>query len=323
MICFVVLEVLEKNTTCNNANNAKFIEADITEYNFKDMQKFYSKNCIRVLVGCAPCQPFSAHNFKIGRKQNDSRWDLASYFIEAIKILKPSIISMENVRGFIKTDVFKNLKEEIKKLKYQIDYDVVNCADYGVPQNRKRLVFLGSKIGEIKIPEGKYYQKKHKTVVDTIKNLSKIKSGETCSRDNLHKALNLSPLNIERIKQSKPNGTWRDWDKKILPDCYKKESGQSYATVYGRMSWDKLAPTITTQFFNYGCGRFGHPKQNRALSLREGALLQTFPKTYDFGNKVFVTKTAKHIGNAVPPELGISLGKAIVKTSNKFIKNKQ
>ncbi len=127
----------------------------------------------------------------------------------------------------------------------------------------------------------------------------------------MHKAKRLSDTNIKRIKQSKPNGTWRDWDKKLLPDCYKKDSGQTYTSVYGRMSWNNVSPTITTQFFNYGSGRFGHPTQNRALTLREGALLQTFPENYDFGEIKSMTAIARHIGNAVPPILGEIIGNTI------------
>ncbi len=124
--------------------------------------------------------------------------------------------------------------------------------------------------------------------------------------------------NLQRIKQSKPNGTWRDWNRKLLPACYKKESGQTYTSVYGRMGWDGVSPTITTQFHNYGSGRFGHPTQNRALSLREGALLQTFPEDYDFGEVKSMTDIARHIGNAVPPVLGEIIGKTIKKHLNEY-----
>jgi DNA (cytosine-5)-methyltransferase 1 len=110
--------------------------------------------------------------------------------------------------------------------------------------------------------------------------------------------------------KSKPKGTWRDWDPELLPNCYKKDSGATYTSVYGRMSWDNVSPTITTQFFNLGSGRFGHPEQNRALSLREGAIIQTFPKTYDFG-EMSLSTLGRHIGNAVPPKLGEVIGDVI------------
>lgn len=311
-----VLAGLDSDESCSYSyeknNNCKFITADISNYDFREMKKMYSKDSIKVLVGCAPCQPFSSHTFKAKNRENDSRWNLIDYFIKAIKVLKPHVISMENVRGITKTDIFENFVEEIKKMGYKVDSKVLYCPDYGIPQSRSRLVFLGSKLGEISVPEKTHAKDEYLTVHDIIGSLPKIKSGETDAKDPVHRAKNLSPLNLERMKQSKPKGTWRDWDKRLLPECYKRESGQSYASVYGRMSWDEVSPTITTQFFSYGSGRFGHPNQDRALSIREGALLQTFPDHYDFGKKITMEKIGRHIGNAVPPKLGYVIGKAIM-----------
>ena len=117
-----------------------------------------------------------------------------------------------------------------------------------------------------------------------------------------------------RIKASKPGGTWRDWPDHLLLDCHTRSSGKTYPSVYGRMEWDKPSPTITTQFFGYGNGRFGHPTQNRALTLREGALLQGFPKSYRFVRKhedIIMKKIGKLIGNAVPVTLARVIGKSI------------
>lgn len=311
-----VLAGLDNDGTCAipyEANNdSKFIEANIAEYDFKKMKGLYSKDSIRVLVGCAPCQPFSSHTFKAKKNgQKDDRWNLIDYFIRAIKILKPHVVSMENVRGITKTDVFNDFVEQIRKLRYKIDHKIVYCPDYGIPQSRSRLVLLASRLGEIKIPMQTHSNDNYETVGKIIRSLPKIKAGEVDRKDFVHKAKNLSALNLERIKQSKPKGTWKDWDKAILPKCYKRESGKTYTAVYGRMSWDDVAPTITTQFFNYGSGRFGHPDQDRGLSIREGALLQTFPASYDFGNNISMTNTGRQIGNAVPPRLGYIIGVAI------------
>lgn len=312
-----VLAGLDNDQSCEplykKNNNCQFISADIAEYDFQEMKNIYSNDSIQVLVGCAPCQPFSAHTFKAKNKENDNRWDLINYFLQAIRILNPHVISMENVRGITKTNIFEKFIESVEGLGYKVDYEVVYCPDYGIPQSRHRLVLLGSKLGDIKIPEKTHPKEKYVTVGDVIKKLPKIKAGETSSKDPVHKAKNLSPLNIERIQQSKPNGTWKDWDEKLLPNCYRKKSGQTYTCVYGRMSWQGVSPTITTHFLNYGSGRFGHPKQDRALSIREGALLQTFPKGYDFGKEISLTKTSRHIGNAVPPKLGFAIGETIQK----------
>lgn len=322
-----VLAGLDNDQSCRHCyeknNDSKFISADISKYDFQEMKNMYSQNSIRVLVGCAPCQPFSSHTFKAKNKENDTRWNLINYFLKAIKVLDPHVISMENVRGVTKTEIFEEFVKNIKEIGYKVKYEIIYCPDYGIPQNRSRLVLLGSKLGKIQIPEKTHLKENYVTVEDIIKKLPKIKSGETCDKDPIHRAKNLSSLNIERIRQSKPGGSWKDWDKRLLPDCYRKKSGQTYTAVYGRMSWKGLSPTITTQFFNYGSGRFGHPEQDRGLSIREGALLQTFPEKYDFGEEIFITKTGLHIGNAVPPRLGFVIGKAIkkhIKLQHKYAK---
>ncbi len=310
-----VLAGLDNDETCalpyETNNSSKFISADIANYDFTEMKKLYSKKSIRVLVGCAPCQPFSSHTYKAKNKQDDARWHLINHFVRAIKVLKPHVISMENVRGISKTDVFETFVKDVRELGYRIDYDVVYCPDYGVPQNRSRLVFLGSRLGDIKVPEQTHQKGNYVTVGQVIKKLPKISAGESYKKDPIHKAKNLSPTNIKRIRRSKPNGSWKDWNKELLPKCYRKKSGQTYTSVYGRMSWKNVSPTITTQFFNYGSGRFGHPEQDRALSIREGALLQTFPKNYKFGDEVILSRLGRHIGNAVPPRLGFVIGTAI------------
>ncbi len=148
-----------------------------------------------------------------------------------------------------------------------------------------------------------------------IAHLPPIQAGETNKKDPLHQSCSLSPKNIERIKHSKPGGTWRDWNSKLTVSCHKKESGKTYPSVYGRMEWDKPSPTITTQFYGYGNGRFGHPEQDRAISFREGAILQSFPEDYvfaDFNHSINKREIGIHIGNAVPVELGRAIGLSII-----------
>jgi len=319
-----VVAGIDNDETCRFAyetnNGSSFISADIKEYGAKDINKLYSNNAIKVLVGCAPCQPFSSHAFKNKSKNKtlDVRWDLLAYYGKIIDATLPDIVSMENVRGIVKTDIFKNFLSVLEKNKYNVDYRIVYAPDYGAPQNRSRLILLASRLGEIKVPEPTYTKENYTTVEHTIKDLQPLEAGQISKKDPLHRAKNISETNSQRIKQSKPNGTWRDWDKKLLPECYKKDSGQTYTSVYGRMGWKGVSPTITTQFFNYGSGRFGHPTQDRALSLREGALLQTFPVDYDFGEVKSMTTVARHIGNAVPPILGEVIGKTIKKHLNKY-----
>jgi DNA (cytosine-5)-methyltransferase 1 len=132
----------------------------------------------------------------------------------------------------------------------------------------------------------------------------------------------LSKINLERIKESLPGGSWKDWREELRADCHRKESGGTYGSVYARMEWDKLAPTITTQFFGFGTGRFGHPEQDRALSIREGAILQTFPKEYKFlptDSPVELKSLGRYIGNAVPVRLGEIIGQSIIKHLENYL----
>ena len=152
---------------------------------------------------------------------------------------------------------------------------------------------------------------------DAIAQLDKIKSGESSPNDFIHKASKLSDKNLQRIRQSIPGGSWkRDWDEDLKLACHKKSQGQTYVSIYGRMKWDEPSPTMTTFCTGIGNGRFGHPEQDRAISLREAALLQSFPMDYKFVESpedLIFGKLSKHIGNALPPKLGEIIGKSIIK----------
>ena len=152
------------------------------------------------------------------------------------------------------------------------------------------------------------------TVKSTIGDLPAIVAGEQDPDNKLHKASSLSTLDLKRIRCSLPGGTWRDWPVNLRSSCHRKETGTTYPSVYGRMMWDSPAPTITTQCFGYGNGRFGHPEQDRAISLREAAMLQGFSRDYSFipnGQPVLFAKIGRFIGNAVPVTLGKVIGELI------------
>lgn len=299
-------------------NNAKFILKDITKLSSDEVENLYPKNTdIKLLMGCAPCQPFSsyAHRYR-GTENRKQKLDLLSYFGKQIETIQPEIVSMENVPQLVKENVFSDFLEILEKNNYFVNWEIVYAPDYGVPQNRRRLLLLASKFGKIKLIDSICSKENYLTVRDVISHLPKIEAGETNDHDFLHTSRNLSELNLKRIKSSRPGGSWRDWKKDLLPECYKKKSGSSFGAVYGRLEWDKPSSTITTQFPGYGNGRFGHPEQNRALSLREGAILQTFPDNYKFiENKedLKISKLAVQIGNAVPPKLGEVIGISIMK----------
>ena len=310
------IDIEEKCKFAYESNNeAKFINQDISNIKTDEVEKLYPENNIKILAGCTPCQPFSKYT-KRYRKDGyvDEKWKLLYSFARIVKELKPGIIALENVPGLSKEKVFSDFVELLKDLNYFVEWSVVFCPDYGVPQNRKRLVLLASLFGSIEMIPPLYTPDNYLTVRQVIKDLPPIRAGEQDINDPLHRSCKLSDLNLKRIRQSVAGGTWRDWDESLLADCHKKNSGKTYPSVYGRMKWDEPSPTITTQFYGFGNGRFGHPEQDRAISLREGALLQSFPPDYIFISDEFPFNTKDlgiHIGNAVPVELGKAIGLSI------------
>lgn len=297
-------------------NNSIFVEADVATLKGEDIARYYPHDSIKVLVGCAPCQPFSRYTQRY-RKTGHSgdKWRLLDSFARIIQEVKPEIVSMENVPELSSQSVFVDFQNMLIGSGYKIHWQVVYCPNYGVSQSRKRLVLLASLLGDIRLIEPLYPPDKYLTVRDVISELPPIMAGQADPNDPLHCASRLSDINLARIEQSVPGGTWREWDAELKLDCHKKETGSTYPSVYGRMSWDEPAPTITTQFYGYGNGRFGHPEQNRALSIREGAMLQSFPANYVFineGERVTKRELGIHIGNAVPVNLGRAIGATIL-----------
>ncbi len=233
------------------------------------------------------------------------------------------IISMENVPELKRHKVFGDFLVMLLRNRYYISVHEVFCPDYGIPQNRKRLVLLASLLGPIDIIPKSHSPSKYRTVKHAIGNQPEIKAGEELNGDKLHKCIDLSDINRKRIKASKQGGSWNDWPEKLKVDCHKNDKGKHYKSVYGRMEWDSPSPTITTQFYGYGNGRFGHPTQDRAISLREGAILQTFPKSYRFvrlQSEITFKDVGRMIGNAVPVKLGKVVGLSILKHINQYEK---
>lgn len=319
---FNVVAGFDNDKTCeytySHNNNAAFCYRNIREVMPDEINACYSGNVSKILVGCAPCQPFSTMSYKRfvdSAREDDSKYDLLSEFGRLIKGVQPVIVAMENVPEIRNSNVFKSFIDLLHTEGYYTDEgQVVYCPDYGIAQNRHRFILLASKIGEIHLLNPTHNRKEVR-VRPFIEQLPPIRAGETCVTDRLHRSASLSPINLERIRASIPGGTWRDWPESLRCKCHKKDTGQTYTSVYGRMSWDKIGPTMTTQFFCYGTGRYGHPEQDRALSLREGALLQTFPVDYEFFSaettEYCMRDVARHIGNAVPVRLGEVIGESI------------
>ena len=290
--------------------NAKFVLENVKNVIGEKLTEFYSERAIKLLAGCAPCQPFS--QMAKGRHDDkDEKWGLLEEFARLIKEVKPELVTMENVPGVRFHSPFKKFHETLNDLGFHCDFSIIQCSDIGVPQRRSRFVLIASRLGPIKLMVS---EPRLMTVRDAIGHLPVVEAGKVNVEDGLHKARRLSEINMYRMKASRPGGSWRDWPASLRSPCHKKEKGASFASVYARMEWDKPSPTITTQCHNFGTGRFGHPEQDRAITLREAALLQSFPENYRFvppGEEPAFSTVGRLIGNAVPPKLGEYVGKIL------------
>jgi len=301
----------------HNNNGAKFHAESIAGLKGKTLAAHYAKDHVRILVGCAPCQTFSKYTQGLDN-ENDPKWTLLDQFARLVNELKPDIVSMENVPELRRHTIYHDFLATLAAEGFHFDKEdekrVVYCPDYGLPQHRRRLVLIASKFGPISLIPPTHKPDRYRRVTDVLRNLPPLAAGEMCASDALHRSSRLSPLNLRRIRRSKPGGTWRDWPDELVAKCHREKSGKTYPSVYGRMEWDKPSPTITTQYYGFGNGRFGHPEQNRGLSLREGAILQSFPPTYEFvkpGDEYAFKTIGRMIGNAVPVRLGEMVGKSI------------
>lgn len=293
-------------------NNSKFIQEDVSKISAEDLLQFFGNGNITVLAGCAPCQPFSTYAQRYGTDEADGKWGLLYEFAQLAKKVSPDFITMENVPTVVKHSVFNDFVRALEKLGYFVWSDVVDSSKYGVPQSRRRMVLLASKYAPISMIPPTCL--KPKTVKQAIGRLRSLSAGESAPGDKLHVSANLSPVNYERILHSIPGGTWRDWPKRLINNCHKAESGKTFSGVYGRMEWDRPAPTMTTQCYGFGNGRFGHPDQDRAITLREAAILQSFPKSYKFIEKkeqVNFKVLGRLIGNAVPVDLSKAIAQSL------------
>lgn len=292
-------------------NKAKFYCCDVKGLKPADLAKCFNNDSVKLLAGCAPCQTFSTYNQNA--PSSDSRWWLLGVFTRLVTAIRPELVTMENVPKLCNHTVYNYFRESLKKNGYYISENIVEAHQYGVPQYRRRLVVLASLLGPVELLRPEVFRPRKVNVKDAISSLPKVQAGFVQGSDPIHQSPALSDINLRRIKASVPGGTWRDWDVDLRANCHRKPSGKTYPSVYGRMSWDEPAPTITTQFFGFGNGRFGHPEQDRAITLREGAILQSFPRSYRFvapGEPVYKKVIGRLIGNAVPVRLAEVIGKS-------------
>ncbi|MFA6063059.1 MAG: DNA cytosine methyltransferase [Gallionella sp.] len=301
------------STYRSNFPAAAFIEDDIKTLDTDILAPWMVGRTEPVLFcGCAPCQPFSRQNRQ--RSNADPRRSLLSEFGRFVEHWLPDYVFIENVPGMQRLKgnngplaAFKSL---LRKLGYQFDVKILPALWFGVPQTRERLVLLASRHAEIKLPEPTHGPGKnpYSTVQDWIGGLAPLVAGQTDKNDPSHRAAALSELNLARIA-STPEGCGREhWPAHLLLDCHKGHKG--HTDVYGRLAWNKPAAGLTTRCVSYSNGRFGHPEQDRAISVREAACLQTFPNDFVFSGNL--NSKARQVGNAVPPLMARCVGHALI-----------
>lgn len=293
--------------------DAPFLLKDVYDLTAEHLNALWGDAEVRALVGCAPCRPFSPYR-RGTDTSHEKDWPLLSEFGRLACESRPELITMENVPRIGSSEVFESFVSDLEDAGYHVDWRSCNCLDYGLAQRRRRLVLVASLLGPIEVPRGSH-EGSPRTVRDEIGNLPLIAAGEAWKRDPLHKSRALSDLNLQRIRASTPGGTWEMWPKNLRAKCHKKASGATFRNVYARMEWGKPSPTITTLAHNFGTGRFGHPEQDRPISLREAAMLQGFPRSYKFvksRDPVHFQRLGRLIGNAVPPPLGRAVGATLL-----------
>jgi DNA (cytosine-5)-methyltransferase 1 len=315
------IEGAYKETYEKNNEGAKFIQADIAKLSPRSLHKRLGikKNMDDLIfVGCSPCQYYT--NMQTDKTKSATSHLLLEDFKRFVEYYNPGYIFIENVPGLDTKEEspLGKFKRFLSRKGYVFDEAVVNAAEYNVPQNRKRYILLASRVKKsISVPVGS--SKKIKTVRTAISNLKPVPAGYTDKSGLKHWTANLADINLKRIQHTSKNGGTRlEWknNEALQLKCYIGKD-DTFPDVYGRMHWDLPAPTITTKFHSITNGRFGHPEQHRALSLREGALLQSFDKSYKFYSDSLAI-VARMIGNAVPPQLAKSVGKTLTKTHLKI-----
>ena len=297
------------------------IVGDITEFTAQDLLNEFgvAPGELDVLISCAPCQGFSQHRNKHDI-EHDERNTLVSLSAELAVGMEPEFFVVENVPELIrgsKEKYWDRTYEILKQHDYLVDYDILNAADYGVPQRRRRAIIIARKAGrKAEIPSPTV--DKQRTVRDTIGDLPPVEAGETHTSDPMHRAPNHTQRIVEMLDLI-PNdgGSWMDipdeHQEEYWLDSMKKraEKGdlKSFCDTYGRMHWDRPAGTITRKSSTPSCGRYVHPEQNRNITVREAARLQSFPDTWEFEGPY--TSWYEQNGNAVPPKLANHLANKV------------
>ena len=321
---FEVVFSFDNDPICIGTLNAnkKYHKNHFRHKNVKDLlngEILKETNLLRgsldLLAGGPPCQGFSIQRTQGG--DNDDRNLLVDDYGDLIIELLPKVFLLENVPGIggkRGKEILEKFKNKMLLHNYECYEKILNAKDYGVPQRRKRYILVGiQKICNINFSWPHKNNNQTKTVRECIAHLPPAPNdGSTHPDYPMHRADKLSTKNLERIRTIVAGQAREDLPEKLLTNCHRLSSSKiGHRNVYGRMVWDDVSPTITAKFDSFTRGKFGHPEQDRSISLLEGSLLQTFPEDYIFlGNKV---EAARQIGNAVPPLMGKAIGLAIIR----------
>jgi len=303
----VALETYKRNFP-----EAKSLHADISELTCAQLEESLGELARPLLLAaCAPCQPFSNQNRH--KNSSDSRVVLLDELHDFVSYFRPEYVLLENVPGMQKVEEgpFLRFTEFLKNQGYEIDFGVKDAKDYGVPQSRRRLVLIASRLGSVSLPQQTHGESDdlidYVTVNDAIKSYPEIEAGQTNADIPNHQTAQISELNLNRLRHTPEGGDRRDWPEELLLECHKRKTG--YTDTYGRLRGSEPAKTLTTKCISISNGRFGHPCQDRALSVREAASLQSFPDDFVFVGTLM--QTAKQVGNAVPVRFARALGQQI------------
>jgi DNA (cytosine-5)-methyltransferase 1 len=303
-----------------NINGAKFIHADVFDYKEQELEKelnLKKNDDDLVLIGCSPCQFWSIIN--TDRTKSSKSKSLLIEFKRFVEYFNPGYVVVENVPGVLRRKDESGLEDFIVWLEshgYAVHHGVHNVMEYGVPQSRRRLTLIANRVNSYVLEPIKH-NGELKTVYDTIgehNGFPKIEAGHKDETEFMHTVAGLKKINLDRLDITpKDGGTRLSYvDNDLLaPKCHKGKTN-GFKDIYGRMWWNKPSPTITTKFFSVSNGRFAHPEENRAISIREGAALQSFPLDYKI-KATSIANACRMIGNAVPPKYAASIGKAIIK----------
>lgn len=311
-----------------NIKGAEFILADVFSLQVNDLEQklLLKKNDDDlILIGCSPCQFWSIIN--TDRTKSKKSKNLLKEFRRFVEYFNPGYVVVENVPGVLQKEKESGLSDFIKRLKknkYTVHFKIHEVSEYGVPQHRKRFTLIanrvsGTELEPIPIPGEKL------TVRDVIgehNGFPKVAAGHKDLSSFMHTVAGLQEISIKRLAITEKDGGSRmsyAHDETLVPECHKNDT-INFKDTYGRMWWDRPSPTITTKFYSVSNGRFAHPEENRAISLREGAILQSFPKEYIF-IAPSIEKTARMIGNAVPPKYAEAIAWAIIANHKDAIQN--